>query len=404
MSPQLRIRLRLTWAVCVGCLLSVFCVPLRAEIPKNVILFIGDGMGFEHVEAANYFGGGPLSFEQFAHQGQVTTHTANSSSIGYPDSAATAAAMATGRKVDNGVISVNTPGDGSPLTTLLEIFQRRGKATGLVTNTPMTGATPAAFAAHQADRHSYGAIADDMVATKPNVLFGSVAKDNVGMTRRKAAAARYSVVTSKSELDALGTTGTRYVSGQFGIEQLPYEYDGTFGDLPHLSQMTSSALNLLQKDSDGFFLMVEGGLIDWAAHAVGIGDKSDPLRFDRTVAETMEFGNSVQTVLDWAGTRDDTLVLVTADHETGGLTFTVDTDADGNEVVSWSWSTTGHTNANVPIYAWGANAHLVEGVMDNTDIFRLASVPEPSSLVLLGVGALLLAIVSRRSAARRSAA
>lgn len=403
MLPQLPFGVRIQWMILVGGLLLTCCVASRADIPKNVILMIGDGMGFEHVEAAHYYHAGLLSFEEFAYQGQVTTHTANSSSVGYPDSAATATAMATGRKVDNGVISVETPGSGLPLTTLLEIFQAHGKATGLVTNTPMTHATPAAFAAHQASRDSYGDIADDMVAAKPNVLFGSVTQDNAGMSAGKAASAGYTVVTSKAQLDALDKTSVDYVAGQFGVEQLPYEYDGTFDDLPHLSQMTSVALGILQNDPDGFFLMVEGGLIDWAAHASGLSDKSDPLRLQRTVGETLEFGESVQAVLDWAGTRDDTLLLVTADHETGGLTFSVGSDANGNEVVNESWSTTGHTNANVPIYAWGANAHLVGGVMDNTDIFRVAKVPEPSGAMLLGIGAVLIAVVSfRQIGGRRS--
>jgi alkaline phosphatase len=184
---------------------------------------------------------------------------------------------------------------------------------------------------------------------------------------------------------------------------MPYEHDGSYDTLPHLSEMTTAALEFLQPDPDGLFLVVEGGLIDWAAHGSGLANKSDPLRLERTVAETLEFGRAVQSVLDWAGDRNDTLVLVTADHETGGLDFSVTTDADGNPVVKALWSTTGHTGVNVPLYAWGPGAQNFSGLIDNTDLFQMStvSVPEPSAAILLTTGVLaggLLWITRRRRA------
>ncbi|MHB8862241.1 MAG: alkaline phosphatase [Pirellulaceae bacterium] len=342
----------------VSALLVMTCtLPLSAEIPKNVILMIGDGMGFEHVKAANYYRGGQLSFELFPHQGQVTTHSANSAATADDATDSAATAMATGQNVNNGVISVAASGDGGELRTLVEIFSSRYPSTGLVTTTPMTHATPAAFAAHELSRTSAAAIADDYFRqTRPNVLFGG---GGPGMSASAAQAAGYKVVSTLDEMQSADTRASNLVSGQFGANRMPYEWDETFGELPRLSQMTSVALDILDNDTDGFFLMVEGGLIDWAAHERNI---------ERTVCEVREFGHSVDVVLSWAADREDTLILATADHETGGLMVT---DNGQNAFPTATWSGTGHTAANVPIYAWGANAHLidaylVDGVMDNT--------------------------------------
>jgi alkaline phosphatase len=112
------------------------------------------------------------------------------------------------------------------------------------------------------------------------------------------------------------------VSGQFGSTNLPYEFEWS-GNLPHLSEMTYIALRILDNDPDGFFLMVEGGLIDKASHNYDYS----PYRLERTVHETVEFDNAVQEAIDWAAGRTDTLILVTADHETGGLVVLVDNGA-----------------------------------------------------------------------------
>ena len=327
--------------------------------PKNVILLIGDGMGFEQVKAAGmylYGTEGALSFEDLPFQAEMTTHSANDS---ITDSAAAATAMATGVKVNNGVVSMAIPGDGSELETLLEYFKALDKSTGLVTTTYITHATPACFGAHEPSRNNTSAIADDYLnQTLPNVLFGGGAN---GMSPSSAQAAGYIVVTDAAEMLALNTETVDMVSGQFGNGALPYELDG-LGSLPHLSEMAETALMILDNDPDGFFLMVEGGLIDWACHANDL---------PRTVWETIEFDNAVQEVLDWAAGRTDTLIIVTADHETGGLTVVTNNNAGNYPTVTWS--TTGHTGANVPVYAGGPNAELISAVIDNTDFFAVAT-------------------------------
>ena len=373
-------RLQLTLAALLACCAA----SLADQQPRNVILMIGDGMGFEHVRAAGMYGygtTGSLLFESFPYQASVATHSASSS---ITDSAAAATAMATGHKVNNGVISLEYPGSGAPLETLLEYYAARGRSTGLVTTTYMTHATPAAFGAHEPSRNNLTRIGQDYLnQTRPNILLGGGGN---GMSVSAATGAGYDVATNRTQLEAIAPA-TEFVSGQFGTSHLPYEYDYFTGSstgydtLPHLNEVTSTALDLLQDDPDGMFLMVEGGRIDHAAHDNNI---------QRNIFETLEFENSVQTVFDWAAGRDDTLILVTADHETGGLTALQNNGQGVFPTVSWS--TDYHTSANVPLYAWGLNAELVGGTLDNTDIFSIATAPEPSSLMLL----LFAAAVARR--------
>jgi len=344
----------------ISCTVLLIQVPLGWAEPKNVILVIGDGMGLEHIKAAGmYVNGteGTLHFELFPYQGLVTTYSANSS---VTDSAAAATAIATQTKVNNGVISVALPGNGSELYTLLEHFSDNGKMTGLVTTTPVTNATPAAFGAHESSRNNLSQIAQDFLQqTRPNVIFGA---GGDGMTISAAQSAGYTVVTDWTGMQNLNTETATRVSGQFGTGQLPYEYDGSFTTMPHLSEMSETALAILDNDPDGFFLMIEGGLIDWAAHA---NDRN------RTVFETIELNNTVQTVMNWAYGHSDTLIMVTADHETGGLRVTQNNGQGVFPTVTWS--TTAHTGVNVGIYATGENAQLFTGTIDNTHIYGKAT-------------------------------
>ncbi len=147
---------------------------------------------------------------------------------------------------------------------------------------------------------------------------------------------------------------------------MPYEFDG-YGSLPHLSEMTDTALNILDNDPDGFFLVVEGELIDEASHSNDI---------QRTIYEVFELSNAVQVALDWAAGRNDTLIIVTADHETGGLTVLQNNGQFQIPDVSWGTNvdpSLGHTDSPVPVYARGVNADLVLGIIDNTDIFSIVS-------------------------------
>jgi len=374
------------WILVVGLL----CARLGNAMPTNVILFIGDGMGYGQVATAGLYANGvsgTLSFETFPHQAQVTTFSADSS---ITDSAAAATAMATGHKINNGVISVARPGDGRELQTVLEQAAAADKATGLVTTTYISHATPAAFAAHEPSRENYSEVAQDYLKqTRPNVLFGG----SQYLSESDAAAAGYSVVKDAAQLRALDTDNADFVSGQFAAGHMTYEFDrGPATREPHLSDMTAAALDILDNDPQGFFLMVEGGRIDHAAHAHDL---------ERTIAETLEFSRAVQTAVDWIrrSALRDTLILVTADHETGGLEVLAGMGIGRYPDVVWT--STGHTGANVPIYAWGSSSEWVAGVMDNTWIYHVLTggprvVPVSGTLALVSVGLLSMAWLRAR--------
>ncbi len=338
--------------------------PLFAQ-PKNIILFIGDGMGFEQVKATEYFLGTPMVFASFPNKGQVTTYSANSS---VTDSAAAATAIATGTKVNNGVISMRFPGDGSELQTLLEYCKAQGKEVGLVTTTYLTHATPAAFGAHEPSRGNYTNIGDDIVyQTKPHVLLGGGANGLDAYEMSHLSIDPYNVVTDLTGfLTVVNQSNyTSYFAGLFGGGYMPYKYDylGEPYLYPDLSEMTIAAIEALRDDPDGFFLMVEGGLIDQACHSSDL---------PRCIYEVIDLNEAVASAFSAYSADPDTLILVTADHETGGLTVTSNPEPGVFPVVSWS-TAGGHTGANVPIYAWGKNSHLIGGTINNTDIWNICT-------------------------------
>lgn len=341
------------WLFVAG-LLSGFARVASAH-PRNVILFIGDGMGFEQVKAAGMYANGTegaLPFELFPHRAEARTNSADSS---IPDSAAAATAIATSVKVNNGVISMALPGDGRELETLLEYFRDRGKSTGLVTTTHLTHATPACFAAHEPSRDNLAQIAGDYLhQTIPQVLLGG---GGSGLEPISVSRAGYTVVMNREEMQSQDTETVVRLCGLFGTTHLPYESDGV-GLLPHLSEMTSTAINILDNDPDGFFIVVEGGRIDHAGQANDL---------PRCIFEVIEFANAVKVARDWAEGRGDTLIIVTGDHETGGLRVIVNNGQGTFPTVSWA--TTGHTDEHVPVYGCGDHAELLQGVMDNTDLF-----------------------------------
>ncbi len=324
--------------------------PLYKGQPRNIILFIGDGMGTEQVKAGAMYMGAPLSFEGFPRIGLMNTSSAGGH---VTDSAAAATAMATGKKVMNGVLSIRLPGDARKLQTVLEHFKAQGKSVGLVTTTYITHATPAAFASHAASRNNFHLIARQyLIDPLPEVLMGG----SRHVTPKMASKAGYYVVTNKEELGSPDADRAKLLAGLFGEGHMPYEKDA-HGELPHLSEMVEAAIDVLEEDPDGFFLMVEGGRIDHAGHANDI---------ERLVAEMAEFSNSVSVVLQWATRHPNTLMIVTADHETGGLRVLEENRSGLAPHVSWA--TSGHTATLVPVYARGPGAERIQPVMDNTGI------------------------------------
>jgi alkaline phosphatase len=331
---------------------------------KNVILMIGDGMGPEHVQAGSYYltgGTGRLAFEPY-YKCAVTT----GSLTGVTDSAAAATALATGHKTNNGIVG-QSPG-GTIYQSILEYAGGLGKRTGLVTTDAITGATPAGFGAHQGYRTEYLSIGNDYLNdSRPNVMFGG--GDPAGgrgyFSASQVTTAQglgYQVVYNNSQMSALSPSASRAL-GLFAAARLTLEVNRIPSNPePHLTQMALKALDIVSQSPNGFFLMIEGANIDETAHDNSISG---------VTREVVEFHNATEAVLNWMSSRNDTLLIVTADHETGGLD--VSWGAQGTYPPA-TWSSTSHTGANVPLYAIGAGSSMVDqfisgGVMDNTQVF-----------------------------------
>jgi alkaline phosphatase len=279
------------------------------------------------------------------------------------DSAAAAAAYATGSKTDNSKLSVSPTGD--TLETILEKAEREGLATGLVATTHLTHATPAAFYSHSADRGNYRAIALELVPSGVDVAIGGGGRY---LTDRPDGR------NLVSELEALGYVMTDSLAGLDNVKGgsamaiypgtgLPLIKDGR--DPGFLSRATVKALEILTANTPhgegGFFLMVEGSYIDSAGH----GNNPEEL-----IGEMDDFDRAVGVAFDYADAHPGTLVIVLADHETGGLSL-----ASGDENfllpdsgVEFRWTTGGHTATMVPLLAYGAHADLFGGIVDNTEI------------------------------------
>jgi alkaline phosphatase len=333
---------------------------------RNVILCIGDGMGINQVALARLEAVGPkgkLHLERMPVNGLVRTHSADDL---VTDSAASGTALACGIKTDNGMIGMDP--DEQAYYTILELAQARGMATGLVATSAITHATPASFASHVKSRKMETTIAEHLIANRVNVLFGggrkfflpkgapdSVRKDDKDLIAA-AREAGYAYVETAAELRA---THSPYMLGLFQAEALTTEPPE-----PSLELLTRKAIRTLRharagssRGSTGFFLMVEGSQIDWACH------DNDA---DNMVRQTLLFDQAVAAAIDFALRDGRTLVVVTADHETGGLTFTKGKDGRPQA----HWSTGGHSGSPVPIYALGPGAETFAGVYDNTEIAK----------------------------------
>lgn len=287
-------------------------------------------------------------FDMPAH-GVITT----SSPSGITDSAASATAMATGQFTVNGRVGLDL--ESEPVKNLVELAKEHKMATGLITTTRIAHATPASFSAHVASRGQYDDIAEQLADLRPNVILGGGIfeferrQDGQNLTEELAEAG-YQVVHTGSELAALqGQSGN--LVGLFSDGHIPYVTDRVLGnDYPTLSQMTLAGLSRLDSDPDGFFLMVEGGRIDHAGHANDIF---------RNIGETLAFDDTIKAVVDWAADKEDITIIVTADHETGGLTIVKSMGIGMTPEVTWRWGS--HTNTTIRSFAQGPGSQFFDG-------------------------------------------
>ncbi len=323
--------------------------------PRRVILLIADGAGVEHWALAK-FARQELAVGDFQIAGLVDTR---GSGHVVTESAAGATALATGTRTFFGAVGVGP--DSTPRQTVLEAAKARGMATGLVTTAWIVDATPAAFASHVTSRSQLEDILKQMTQLPVDILLGG-GRGNFeriegvnSLNVRRQAMERYTYVETAAELEQLDTDGVTTLLGLFAIGPMPRASERS----PGLTSMMATALAILDRDPDGFFLMVENEGSDTEAHA--------HVERDVLVAEMLDFDDAVRVALEYQERHPETLVVVTADHETGGLSLTPDQDRN----VILQYSTFGHTAALVPLFASGPGAERFGGLKENWEIGRL---------------------------------
>ncbi|WHS28887.1 alkaline phosphatase [Auritidibacter ignavus] len=442
--------------------------PEAAQAPKNIILLIGDGMGYNHVDSASLFENGESnwqisvdpendqqqhqsdygdnpqqSYEEFDLQIGMSHHSLDSPVYdpeaawadfdwvknNPTDSAASGTALASGHKTHNGSLGVDD--DGEPVENFAEYAAEKGLATGVVSSVPFGHATPASWGAHVADRGENHAIAEQMINGDLDVIIGAghplfdVDGESRDAEWKWLTEEQYTdLQDGETDFTFLETTaelkdvanGNNVPESLFGLvpvaETLQFDrtalaeaeprrdngrVDGVpleegqsplpgeiaKNDVPTLAELTDAALNVLEQNDEGFFTMIEGGAIDWAGHANATTGNLE---------EQIEFNDAVDTVVNWVeenSSWDETLVMVTADHETGflsgpgaGTAWTQITGEAGQLPVD-GWYSGDHTQALVPFFAHGAGAdsvlNYVQGedpvrgqYIDNTDVAKLS--------------------------------
>ncbi|HBX90188.1 alkaline phosphatase [Alistipes sp.] len=333
--------------------------PAQGEV-RNIIYLIGDGMGLSHVSLMKIEKGyAPTAFDRAQNIALITTYSANNR---VTDSAAAGTALACGAKTNNGTLGLDA--GGNRIESMIARATRDGMATGLVVTYYLQHATPAAFYAHVKHRGETDAITADMLPSGIDVLFGGGRK---WLARECAEGGSY--------LDAFVRRGYRVATA---LEETADMHRGRVlcavaeeeapraperGD--YLPEASKKAMELLAANTEGkqkgFVLMIEGSFIDSAAHA----NDTDWLE-----AEMNDFEKCVAAAMDFADAHPGTLVVVTADHETGGLSVpSGDKDFTRSESgIDYRYGTSSHTGSMVPVYLYGAGAERINGLMDNTEL------------------------------------
>ena len=323
-----------------------------AKVPiKNIILMIGDGNGLAHISAGMYAHDNQLNLTQLRHIGLIKTQSADDFTT---DSAAGATALATGQKANNRAIAYSV--DGLPLESLPELLKDYNFSSGVVTTDHVTGASPAAFYAHQKDRNMIGEIAADLSKSSLDLFIGGGKNDFLTYGRNLIVPLENAGFTLLGSLDELGEDNGDRV-GYFASNQgLPTVAKGRDG---YLQAATAQALTYLTKKQKPFFLMVEGAMIDTGGHLNNA---------ETVVEEEIDFDEAVGQAIRFADNHPGTLVIITADHETGGVTLPQGNLKEGE--VELDFDTKDHTAIMVPLFAYGPHANEFMGVYENTAIFE----------------------------------
>jgi alkaline phosphatase len=350
---------------------------IHAEPVTNIILFIGDGMGYEHVKLAQWVEvgvNGVLPVQNLTVTANVTTYCLDNP---VTDSAAAATAIATGVKTNYGYVGLGPTGD--PLENIVDIAKSLGKSTGLISTVTSTHATPASFYAHHDNRYEYDVIEAQMIDSGIDVILGGGSGYYSAGQISTMESYGYDVVYNKNELLA---TPSNKIFGLLAPGYMDIEIDRVYTASPSIKEMTAKAIDTLDNDADGFFLMVEAGQIDLESHDWNLVS---------TAVETIAFLEAVSYAIDYAKGDPNTLVIVTADHETGGLSLTgnnlndtlpadrvAETDKRALRIarasnISATWGDDYHTAVDVPFFGFGSFFSDLSNntIIDNSDIFEI---------------------------------
>lgn len=324
----------------------------RITTPKNIVLLIGDGTGLSQVSASQFYNPNPSNFDRFPVIGLIKTSATDNL---ITDSAAGATAFASGIKSYNGAIGVNS--DTLAVATIAEELADQGFSTGVIATSSITHATPASFYAHVKSRRLYEDIAAFLPESKMEFFAGgglqffNQRKDSVDLLEKLEANG------FKVDTTALPTTVTQEKRAILLAANAMPKIMEDRGDF--LPKATELALQSLSQNDQGFFLMVEGSQIDWGGH------DNDA---DYLISELIDFDTTIGVALDFAAKNKETLVIVTADHETGG--FTLSAKGSNYNEIEPSFSTGGHSATMIPVFAIGPGSEAFAGVYENSEIYH----------------------------------
>ena len=303
---------------------------------KNVIYLIGDGMGFNHLEKTKKERNVALVMDSFEIRGSSRTRSLSSS---VTDSAAGGTALSTGVRTGNSMVGVYYEDKNANISypkNITELCMERGMMTGVITTDETSGATPAAFSAHSSNRNNKDDITNDQLTSDIDIIWG---RANGVATKSAAETNGYEYIASYNEMMALEQGSKSF--GQFTSSL--WETEQSDSNTPNLEQMAVKAVDILDDTDEGFFLMIEGAHIDKHSHSNSANEMTESL---------VEFDRTIEAMLDYAKADGETLVVITADHETGGITL-----KDG----SYVFTRDGHSAANVPVLVYGSNEIITNG-------------------------------------------
>lgn len=323
---------------------------------KNIIFLIGDGMGTVQITSAMYLNDNYTSLERFPIVGLHKTHSADNL---ITDSAAGATAFSTGHKTFNGAIAVDQ--DTMPIFTILEEAEQKGKATGLVATCSITHATPASYIAHNKSRKNNNEIAHNFLDTDIDLFIGGGMKyfnDESDLRDLSKELEKKLYVTDNYKTHDISQINPNPANPYIYFTADKHPEKASEGRT-YLKEASVKSLNFLKQRSDeGFFVMIEGSQIDWGGHA------NDA---DYIIQEMNDFELTIAAVLDWAEKDGETLVVVTADHETGGFAINAGQMSDTLET---AFTTGHHTAVMIPVFAYGPGAEQFSGIYENTEIYH----------------------------------